>query len=90
MRVYSRAIARELDAKGPLNVQYLVMGDEVQVIECNLRASRSMPFVSKTTGMNLIELAAPVLLGGKLTGLKDAPEPKGFAVKAPQLSLIHI
>jgi carbamoyl-phosphate synthase large subunit len=90
MRVYSRAIARELDAKGPLNVQYLVMGDEVQVIECNLRASRSMPFVSKTTGMNLIELAAPVLLGGKLTGLKDAPEPKGFAVKAPQFSFMQM
>jgi carbamoyl-phosphate synthase large subunit len=90
MRVYTRSIARELGAKGPLNVQYLVMGDEVQVIECNLRASRSMPFVSKTTGMNLIELVAPVLLGGKLTGLKDAPEPTDFAVKAPQFSFMQM
>lgn len=90
MREYSRAIARELGAKGPLNIQYLVMGDEVQVIECNLRASRSMPFVSKTTGMNLIELVAPVLLGGKLTGLKDAPEPTNFAVKAPQFSFMQM
>jgi carbamoyl-phosphate synthase large subunit len=90
LRDYSRAIARELNARGPFNIQYLVIGDEVQVIECNLRASRSMPFVSKTTGMNLIELVAPVLLGGKLTGLKDAPEPKGFAVKAPQFSFMQM
>ena len=90
MRDYSRAIARELGAKGPFNIQYLVIGDDVQVIECNLRASRSMPFVSKATGMNLIELVAPVLLGGKLTGLEDAPEPKGFAVKAPQFSFMQM
>jgi len=90
LRDYSRAIARELGAKGPFNIQYLVIGDDVQVIECNLRASRSMPFVSKATGMNLIELAAPVLLGGKLTGLRDAPEPKGFAVKAPQFSFMQM
>ena len=55
MRDYSRAIAHELGAKGPFNIQYLVIDDDVQVIECNLRASRSMPFVSKATGMNLIE-----------------------------------
>jgi carbamoyl-phosphate synthase large subunit len=90
LRDYSRAIAKELGAKGPFNIQYLVIKDDVQVIECNLRASRSMPFVSKTTGMNLIELVAPVLLGGKLTGLKDAPEPKGFAVKAPQFSFMQM
>jgi carbamoyl-phosphate synthase large subunit len=90
MRDYSRAIARELGARGPFNIQYLVIKDDVQVIECNLRASRSMPFVSKATGMNLIELVAPVLLGGKLTGLRDAPEPKGFAVKAPQFSFMQM
>jgi carbamoyl-phosphate synthase large subunit len=90
MRDYSRAIARELGAKGPFNIQYLVIGDDVQVIECNLRASRSMPFVSKATGMNLIELVAPVLLGGTLKGLTDAPEPKGFAVKAPQFSFMQM
>ncbi len=90
MRDYSRSIARELGVKGPFNIQYLVVKDDVQVIECNLRASRSMPFVSKATGMNLIELVAPVLLGGKLTGMKDAPEPKGFAVKAPQFSFMQM
>ena len=90
MRVYTRAIARELQAKGPLNIQFLVIGDEVQVIECNLRASRSMPFVSKTTGVNLIEMVAPVLLGGKLTGMKDVPEPATFAVKAPQFSFMQM
>lgn len=90
IREYTRSIARGLGARGPLNIQYLVMGDEVQVIECNLRASRSMPFVSKTTGVNLIELVAPVLLGGKLTGMKDVPEPKTFAVKAPQFSFMQM
>jgi carbamoyl-phosphate synthase large subunit len=90
MREYTRGIARELGAKGPLNIQFLVMGDDVQVIECNLRASRSMPFVSKATGVNLIELVAPVLVGGKLTGMKDVPEPKRFAVKAPQFSFMQM
>ena len=90
IRDYCRAIARELGAKGPFNIQFLVIKDDVQVIECNLRASRSMPFVSKATGVNLIELVAPVLLGGSLDGVADAPEPRRFAVKAPQFSFMQI
>jgi carbamoyl-phosphate synthase large subunit len=90
IRQYSRAIARELAVKGPFNVQFLVVEDDVQVIECNLRASRSLPFVSKATGVNLIELVAPAILGRKLAPMDDVPEPKGFAVKAPQFSFMQI
>jgi len=53
----TQKIVKALRILGPFNIQYLVKDDEVYVIECNLRASRSMPFVSKTRGVNLIELA---------------------------------
>lgn len=59
----SRAIARELDISGPFNIQFLAKGNEIKVIECNLRASRSFPFVSKVLKINLIELATRVMLG---------------------------
>ncbi|HVC26906.1 MAG TPA: carbamoyl-phosphate synthase large subunit, partial [Nitrososphaerales archaeon] len=90
IREYTRAIARELGVKGPFNIQYLCVKDDVEVIECNLRASRSLPFVSKATGTNLIKLAATVILGGKLEGMGDVPEPKQFAVKAPQFSFMQM
>jgi len=90
IREYTRAIAKELGAKGPFNIQYLCVKDGVEVIECNLRASRSLPFVSKATGTNLIKLAASVILGGTLEGMGDVPEPKQFAVKAPQFSFMQI
>ncbi len=90
IREYTRAIAKELEVKGPFNIQFLVVGDEVQVIECNLRASRSLPFVSKATGVNLIKLAAPVMLGRKLTMKNDVKQPTRFAVKAPQFSFMQI
>ncbi|MGH9917678.1 MAG: ATP-grasp domain-containing protein, partial [Nitrososphaerales archaeon] len=90
IRDYTRAIAKELEVKGPFNIQYLCVKDDVEVIECNLRASRSLPFVSKATGANLIKLAATVILGGKLEGMGDVPEPKQFAVKAPQFSFMQM
>ena len=90
IRDYTRAIAKELGVKGPFNIQYLCLKDEVEVIECNLRASRSLPFVSKATGANLIKLAASVILGGTLQGMGDVPEPKQFAVKAPQFSFMQM
>jgi len=90
IRDYTRAIAKELEVRGPFNIQYLCVKDDVEVIECNLRASRSLPFVSKATGANLIKLAASVILGGKLEGMGDVPEPKQFAVKAPQFSFMQM
>ncbi len=59
----STQIARELCISGPFNIQYLARDNEIKVIECNLRASRSFPFVSKILKINLIELATKIMLG---------------------------
>ena len=62
----SRKIAKELNISGPFNIQYLARENEIKVIECNLRASRSFPFVSKILKLNLIELATRIMLGKKV------------------------
>jgi len=90
IRVYTRSIARELKTRGPLNIQYLVRGTSVLVIECNLRASRSLPFVSKATGVNLLDVVAPAILGGRLARRTDVEEPDQYAVKAPQFSFLQM
>ena len=59
----SRMIAQELHISGPFNIQFLARENDIKVIECNLRASRSFPFVSKVLQINLIELATKVMLG---------------------------
>lgn len=59
----SRKIAEELHISGPFNIQFLARDNDIKVIECNLRASRSFPFVSKVLKINLIELATKVMLG---------------------------
>ena len=59
----SRQIAKELHISGPFNIQFLARENDIKVIECNLRASRSFPFVSKVLKINLIELATRVMLG---------------------------
>ena len=59
----SRQIAKELNISGPFNIQFLARENDIKVIECNLRASRSFPFVSKVLKINLIELATRVMLG---------------------------
>ena len=86
-------IVKALKIKGPYNIQYLVKEGEVSVIECNLRASRSMPFVSKTRGINLIELATLAMLDKKYeTVLKTCglPPPNHFGVKVPQFSFMRL
>lgn len=59
----TRRIAKELNISGPFNIQFLARDNDIKVIECNLRASRSFPFVSKVLKLNLIELATRVMLG---------------------------
>ena len=59
----SKQIARELHISGPFNIQYLARENDIKVIECNLRASRSFPFVSKVLKINLIEMATRIMLG---------------------------
>ena len=58
----SRQIAKELNISGPFNIQFLARNNEVKVIECNLRASRSFPFVSKVLKRNFIETATRIML----------------------------
>jgi carbamoyl-phosphate synthase large subunit len=90
---YSSQIAVGLEIRGPFNMQYLVKGDIVYVIECNARASRSMPYVSKSTGKNLIRTAVPVLLGKPMlngsTQLTSHEFPY-FSVKVPQFSFVRL
>ncbi|NMC07079.1 MAG: carbamoyl-phosphate synthase (glutamine-hydrolyzing) large subunit [Candidatus Lokiarchaeota archaeon] len=91
----TRKIAGSLQIKVPFNIQYIVDGDDVFVIECNLRSSRSMPFVSKTRGINLMKLAAEVLLGGKLRPIlgeeiDHIPHFNYYGVKVPQFSFMRL
>ncbi|MFQ6011149.1 MAG: carbamoyl-phosphate synthase large subunit, partial [Nitrososphaerales archaeon] len=88
---YTEKISRALRIKGPLNIQYLVKDDDVYVIECNARASRSMPFVSKSTDTNLMELAARAVLGKEIPSSKlDFLKMKTVAVKVPQFSFTQL
>lgn len=92
---YTRKIAGSLNIKGPFNIQYLVKGYEVSVIECNLRASRSMPFVSKIRGINLMTIAASVILGNKIKDIwfEDYTYPRYpryIGVKVPQFSFMRL
>jgi len=82
-------IARALHIKGPFNIQYIIKGDDLYVIECNLRASRSIPFVSKTRNINLIELATEVMLGKTLENA-EIPTINHFGVKVPQFPFMKL
>lgn len=87
----SREIARELDITGPFNIQFLAKDNDIKVIECNLRASRSMPFVSKVLKSNLIELATKVMLDLPVEKpSKTVFELEYVGVKAPQFSFSRL
>jgi len=88
---YSKKIATGLGIRGPFNIQFLAIGETVYVIECNARASRSLPYVSKSTGVNLIEKVVPILLGtGKLDASGGTGEMNHFSVKVPQFSFVRL
>ncbi len=87
----SRNIAKALNISGPFNMQFLAKDNDIKVIECNLRASRSFPFVSKVLKANLIELATQVMLG------KEVKKPNSnifdvdyIGIKAPQFSFSRL
>ncbi|MDX1286156.1 MAG: carbamoyl-phosphate synthase large subunit, partial [Draconibacterium sp.] len=87
----ARQIAKGLEITGPFNMQFLAKDNDIKVIECNLRASRSFPFVSKVMKINLIEIATKVMLG------IDVPKPDKslfeldyVGVKAPQFSFARL
>jgi carbamoyl-phosphate synthase large subunit len=85
---YSRRIARSLEIRGPFNIQFLVKNGQALVIECNLRASRSMPFVSKTIGTNLMDLAAEAITNGSIKQGEGIH--RRIGVKAPQFSFTRL
>jgi carbamoyl-phosphate synthase large subunit len=87
----SRQISKELNITGPFNIQFLAKDNDIKVIECNLRASRSMPFVSKVLKTNLIELATKVMLGITVEKPnKSVFELDYVGVKAPQFSFSRL
>ena len=87
---YTAAIARELKVKGLVNIQFVVYNDEVYIIEVNPRSSRTVPYISKVTGVPMVELATRCVLGEKLSdmgyGTGLYPEGQFHAVKVPVFS----
>ena len=87
----SRRIARELHISGPFNIQYLAKGQTLKVIECNLRASRSFPFVSKILKRNFIDTATRIMLGAEYTPAdKSEFDIDRIGVKASQFSFARL
>lgn len=89
---YTVRIGKALKVTGPFNIQYLVKESEVSVIEANVRASRTMPFVSKFIGINLIKLAAKAMTGHSITlSVKDLwLKTTEFGIKVPQFSFMQL
>lgn len=95
VRVIAKKIAKALNITGPFNIQFLAKNNEVKVIECNLRASRSFPFASKVTGHNFIDIATKAMLGKvKSKGYRDKHyitlDLPHVGVKAPQFSFSRL
>uniref|UniRef100_A0A3Q3BFG3 carbamoyl-phosphate synthase (ammonia) n=1 Tax=Kryptolebias marmoratus TaxID=37003 RepID=A0A3Q3BFG3_KRYMA len=92
VKVATRKIAQAFEISGPFNTQFLVKGNDVMVIECNLRASRSFPFVSKTIGVDFINVATKVMVGepldeSSLPSLEKPIIPIDYVgIKAPMFS----
>ena len=91
---YTKKLARSLHVIGLINIQFIVCGEEVYVIEVNPRSSRTVPYISKVTGIPVVSLAAKVIIGGKIRELGYtpglAPEADYFAVKMPVFSFEKI
>lgn len=87
----ARKIAGALNISGPFNIQFLAKENDIKVIECNLRASRSFPFVSKVLKINFIELATKIMIGEKVTPpSKNAFDLDYVGVKASQFSFSRL
>ena len=91
MKMIASSLAKELGICGPFNIQFLAKNNELKVIECNLRASRSMPFVSKVTGTNFLDIATKAIMGKKIEcGKHNFLELDHVGVKAPQFSFSRL
>ncbi|MCW1009244.1 ATP-grasp domain-containing protein, partial [Streptococcus anginosus] len=86
---YSQELAKSLHCVGLMNIQFIVQGEKVYVIEVNPRASRTVPFLSKVTNISMAQVATQLILGKKLGDLIDLSSPKeadGVYIKAPVFS----
>lgn len=90
VKLITRGVVKELKITGPFNIQFLVKDNRVQVIECNLRASRSFPFVSKVSRYNFIDYAVRAMLGDDIRGEYRTLDLDYVAVKSPQYSFSRI
>jgi carbamoyl-phosphate synthase large subunit len=90
IKAITKRIAAALEITGPFNIQFLARDNRVQVIECNLRASRSFPFVSKVTGYNFAALATRAMLGEDVSGTYQTVDLDYVGVKAPQFSFSRL
>lgn len=87
----TRKIGNALNVTGPFNIQFIAKNNEIKVIECNVRASRSFPFVSKVMGVDLIELATKAIVGLELTEYPAVSLPPDYVgVKVPQFSFSRL
>ncbi|KAJ3141390.1 hypothetical protein HK100_007426 [Physocladia obscura] len=91
IEIATAKVANALNATGPLNIQFIAKNNEIKIIECNLRASRSFPFVSKVLGVDLIEMATLAMAGLPFEAYPqvDIP-PNQVAVKVPQFSFSRL
>ena len=91
---YTKKLAKSLHVLGMINIQFIVCGEEVYVIEVNPRSSRTVPYISKVTGIPIVPLATQVILGHKLKDLGYTPglqpEAKHYAIKMPVFSFEKI
>jgi carbamoyl-phosphate synthase large subunit len=91
IKMISRKIAKSLNITGPFNMQFIAKDNDVQVIECNLRSSRSFPFVSKVFKINFIDLATRMIMGENVSPIdRSAFDLDYVGVKAPQFSFIRL
>ncbi len=91
VKMVTKQIAKELEITGPFNIQFIAKDNEVKVIECNLRASRSFPFVSKTLKINFIEIATRLILRERVPKIdKSSFDVDYVGVKAPQFSFTRL
>ncbi|KAI7869296.1 hypothetical protein BDF14DRAFT_1880163 [Spinellus fusiger] len=91
IEIATAKIGRALNVTGPFNIQFIAKENEIKVIECNVRAARSFPFVSKVTGVDLIEMATNAMLGLPVVPYPNVTTPKDcVGVKVPQFSFSRL
>jgi len=91
IKIITQKIAKSLSINGPFNLQFIAKDNEIKVIECNLRASRSFPFVSKVLKINFIDLATKIIMGKNMPKINISPFDLDYVgVKAPQFSFTRL